>query len=232
MKRFMLGFVLSLFGTTAALAQSGGAPAGAPAKPAPDKPAPAAADKAAPTGDKAAVKPAEPASPPGMDPKAMAAMEAYAKPGPEHAKLKALEGTWDAKITMWMDPKAPPMEMSGKTENKMVMDRYLQQQFTGDMGGMPFQGMGIVAYNNVLKKYQSTWIDNMGTGVITGEGTADKDGKTLTFTLVSTDAMKGKNVKMKDVWKIEGNSITTEMWAPPPKGGKDYKMMQIVYTKK
>lgn len=217
MKRTMLGVVvLSLFGTTSAFAQAGGAPA----KPADKAPA-------------AAIKAAEPAPPPGMDPKAMAAMEAYAKPGAEHAKLKSLEGTWEATITMWMDPKAPPMEMKGKGDMKMVMDRYLEQDFTGDMGGMAFQGRGIVAYNNVTKKYQSTWIDNMGTGIITGEGTADKDGN-LTFTLTSTDPMKGKNVKMKDVWKFgaDGKTYTSEMWGPPPKGGKDYKMMQIVYTKK
>jgi hypothetical protein len=218
MKRRLLGLVvLSLFGSTTAFAQAGGAPS--PAKPDDKQPV-------------AGIKPAEPAMPPGMDAKTMAAMEAYGKPGAEHAKLKALEGTWDAKITFWADPKAPPQEMTGKSEMKMVMDRYLSQQFSGDMGGMPFAGQGLVGYNNVLKKYQSTWIDNMSTGVIFGEGAPDKDGN-LSFTLTSTDPLKGKNVKMKDVWKFEGDKkMVTEMWGPPPKGGKDYKMMVIEYTKK
>ena len=47
-------------------------------------------------------------------------------PGPEHDKLKAMAGTYEAKVMMWMDPKMPPMEMVGKAENKMILGgRYL-----------------------------------------------------------------------------------------------------------
>lgn len=216
MKRTMLGFIALSMYSAAALAQSGGAPA---------KPA----DKAAPTADS---KPA-PAAEPQMDPKMMEAMQKYATPGAEHAKLKSLAGSWDAKVTMWMDPKAPPMEMTGKSEMKMVLgDRYLMQEFSGNMMGMPFSGVGMVGYNNVLKKYQQVWVDNMSTGFINGEGGADKEG-VITFINSSTDPMKNKVVKGKDIWKIEGDKrIVSEMWGPPHKGGKDFKMLEIVYTRK
>lgn len=215
MKRTTLGFyAMSLFSAGAAFAQSGGAPA---------KPADA------PAADKAAAPPAEPQ----MDPKLMEAMTRYATPGPEHAKLKSLAGSWDVKVTFWMDPKAKPEEVTGKTEFKSVLgDRYLMQEFSGNMMGMPFSGIGLVGYNNALKKYEQVWVDNMSTGFITGSGTADKEG-TITFAQQSTNALRNKVDKGKDVWKIEGDKkIVSEMWGPPPKGGKDFKMLEIVYTRK
>ncbi len=32
--------------------------------------------------------------------------------------------------------------------------------------GMPFEGMGIDGYDNLAKQYVSTWVDNMGTGIM------------------------------------------------------------------
>src|SRR3989442_441387 len=56
------------------------------------------------------------------DEKAM--MEAWAKvatPGEAHKWLEPVVGTWDAKITMWMTPGAPPQESTGTSENKWVL---------------------------------------------------------------------------------------------------------------
>lgn len=213
MKRTTLAFLAVSLLSSVALAQSGGAPPAKPAEP--------------------SAKPAEPAAPAGMDPKVMKAMETYATTGPEHAKLKALAGSWDVQVKFWMDPKAPPQEMKGKSEMKMVLgDHFLMNEFSGDMMGMPFAGIGYVAYNNSLKRYEETWMDNMSTGFITGAGPAAKDG-TITFTNQSTNVLKNKVDKGRDVWKFEGDKkIVSEMWGPPPQGGKEYKQLEITYTKK
>ncbi len=36
---------------------------------------------------------------------------------------------------------------------------------TGDMMGQPMEGRGLTAYNNATKECETTWIDNMGTGI-------------------------------------------------------------------
>ena len=46
------------------------------------------------------------------------------------------------------------------------------------MMGMPFQGMSTMAYDNGKKTFMSTWIDNMGTGILETEGTYDAGTKT------------------------------------------------------
>ena len=118
-----------------------------------------------------------------MDPQAM--MEMYAKlatPGEPHKLFASLAGSWTTKTKEWMEPGKPPTESTGSAEMKMVLDgRFLQQEFTGQMMGQPFSGIGIDAYDNLRKKYVTTWMDTMGTGIFMMEGTASADGKTITL---------------------------------------------------
>ncbi len=178
---------------------------------------------------------------PAMDPKKAAEMQKmmeawqkFATPGPEHAKLKSLAGSYDIDVTFWMDPKGPPETSKAKAELKMIMgDRYLQQEVTGEMMGQPFNGMAITGYDNAKKKYVSTWIDSVGTGIFRSEGTADKSGNTINFQSEQTDPMTGKITKGRDIWKWdEAGNFTSEMWGKGPKGGKEYKQMEIKYSKK
>ena len=51
----------------------------------------------------------------------------------------------------------------------------------GKMKDMQFKGMGVEGYDNVKKKFVSSWIDNMGTGIQFSEGTYDPATKTFTL---------------------------------------------------
>ena len=192
--------------------------------------------------DKPAAPPAAGAAAPApaMDPKMAAEMKKHEEammkagtPGPEHEKLKALAGTYDAKVTMWMDPKMPPMEMAGKSENKLILGgRFLQMDFSGTMMGQPFNGIGMLGYDNIKKKYTSSWMDSMSTSVYGGEGIADKEG-VITINTSMMDPVSGKAIKGRDVWKPGASGYTFEMWGPPMGGkGKEVKHMEITYTKK
>ena len=47
--------------------------------------------------------------------------------------------------------------------------RYIKVDVAGDMPGMgPFTGFGLTGFDNVSKKFVSTWVDNMGTGMMNG----------------------------------------------------------------
>ena len=131
-----------------------------------------------------------------------------------------------------MDPSKPPMESTGSAEMKTLLDgRFLEQNFTGDMMGQPYNGVGITGYDNLRKKYVSTWIDSMGTGIFVMEGTGSADGRTIT--------LKGQHAKPgggqmthRAIWKIiDNNTQTFEMFGTHD-GGKEMKMMEITYTRK
>src|SRR5262249_2628167 len=127
--------------------------------------------KAPPPQDKGKAAPAAaPAAPPGMDPAMMAKMGAYATPGPEHKMLEGRVGKWTGKGKFWMFPEAPVMESEVTSEFKwMLGNRYLEDTTHGNMMGQPFEGHGVTGYDNMKKKYVSTWIDNGGTGIMTME---------------------------------------------------------------
>jgi Protein of unknown function (DUF1579) len=168
-----------------------------------------------------------------MDPQTM--MEVYKKlatPGEPHKQLESLAGSWTTQTKEWMEPGKPPAESSGSADMKMLLDgRFLQQEFSSTMMGQPYSGIGITAYDNLRKKYVSTWIDSMGTGIFLMEGTASADGKTITLK-GGHDEPGGGHMTHRAVWKIvDSNTQTFDMYGTHDHG-KEMKMMEITYTRK
>jgi len=168
-----------------------------------------------------------------MDQQAM--MEAYMKldtPGEPHTLFASLAGSWTTKTKSWMEPGKPPMESTGSVDMKMLLaGRFLQQEFTGEMMGQYFSGVGINAYDTLRKRYVIAWIDTMGTGIFMMEGTASSDGKTITLNGQHAE-LGGGQMGHRAVWKIvDSNTQTFDMYATHH-GGKEMKMMEIVHTRK
>jgi hypothetical protein len=167
-----------------------------------------------------------------MDPEAM--KEVYMKlatPGEQHKQLAGLAGSWTIKTKEWMEPNKPPAESTGSAEMKMLLDgRFLQQEVTGQMMGQPFSGIEITAYDNLLKRYVTTWMSTMGTGIFMMEGTASPDGKTVTLKGQHPEP-GGGYMKHRAIWKIlDSNTQTFEMYGAHH-GGKEWKMMEMTYTR-
>lgn len=97
--------------------------------------------------------------------------------------------------------------------------------------GQPFNGIGVMGYDNHTKKYVSTWMDSMSTGIFFMEGTASADGKTITQKGQYDDPMEGR-MKLRGVTKVvDNNTEIFEMYSTGKKG-KEIKMMEITYTRK
>jgi len=188
--------------------------------------------------------PPQPEGKPGGQPnedQMMAAMMELAKPGENHKLLQGLAGSWTYNGKFWLNPEpsAPPMESPGKTVIKPIMGgRYLQVDHAGKMQmpgpdgkmtGLDFKGMEIAGYDNVKKKFVSSWIDNMGTSIIQSEGSYDPETKTLTYTS-EYEPMPGMKTKTRGLLKITDNDHHT-MEYYEDRGGKEVKVMEIAYTR-
>lgn len=162
----------------------------------------------------------------------MKAWMAYMTPGDVHKMMAKDNGTWNAEITMWMAPDAPPTKSTGTTENKMIMGgRYQQSTHKATMMGMPFEGMGIMGYDNAKKIFVSSWIDNFGTGIMNMEGTWDNATKSITLTGKGVDPTTGKDINFREVMKfIDDKNQLFEMYCD--NSGKEMKTMEIKYTRK
>jgi hypothetical protein len=168
-----------------------------------------------------------------MDMQAM--MEVYTKlatPGAPHKMFAKLVGSWTTKTRAWMDPDKPPREGTGTCEQKMLLEgRYLQQEYTGEMMGNPFTGINLIGYDNHTKKYVSTWIDSMSTGIYYFEGTTSADGKIITQQNSYDDPVRGPMVWRSVTRVVDDNTLEYEMYLTP-KGGKEEKMMEMTVTRK
>jgi hypothetical protein len=159
--------------------------------------------------------------------------EKYATPGEGHAALKPIAGSWSASVKTWMQPGAPAQESTATAEAQWLMGgRYLQEDVKGTIGGMAFEGRGVVGYDNLKKKYVGTWIDNMGTGIMTSEGAYDAATKTFTNTSEISDPQSGKTIKEREVLRIVSDAkMVRQMWTKG-RDGKEFKSMEITYTRK
>jgi hypothetical protein len=195
--------------------------------------------------DKPAVKPVEvkPAAPakPGEKPAGeqmsaedaakMAKYMAYGTPGPEHALLKPLVGNFSCDMKMIEEPGAAPQASSGMVKREWIMgDRYISEHVESTFMGMPFEGRGIVGYDNGNKKYFFTWIDSMSTGMMTATGTAS--GKVVTFEGEHYCPDQGKNIWSKSVMDVSNNDRQTFKMYSKDKSGKEFLNFDMTCTRK
>ena len=174
---------------------------------------------------------------PAMSPEKEAAMALWQKassPSEGHKALEPFVGTWTYTAQWWVSPNTIPEAMTGTTTNSLIFGgRFLQQTFRGEAQGYPpFDGLGLTGYDNIRQEYQSVWLDNMGTGLMTSTGQFDAATQTMTETGDFSCPMTGEaHRKFRAVWKTidpTHNSYTSYSFTPD---GTEFKSMEILYTK-
>jgi hypothetical protein len=161
----------------------------------------------------------------------MQAMMAAMQPGPHHKALQGFAGDWNVVVKTWMAPGTEPSITKGTSHNAMIYDgRYLKKELTGEMMGMPFQGMGLVGYDNVKKEYRSLWIDSMSTALMISTGSCSDDGKTWTYT-GEMPGMDGSMQKVREVVKVVSDAQHVfSMYMSGP-DGKEMQWAEITYNR-
>jgi hypothetical protein len=157
---------------------------------------------------------------------------AYMTPGSPHQTLNDRVGRWSLVVKQFTPGVAEPMTSNATSEVKWILDgRFLQDMTSGSAMGMTFNGIGTLGYDNMKQKYVSTWADNMGTGVMTSEGTYDAATKTWSYTTRMPDFFEGKYVDARSTERmIDRDHWVMQCFAPGPDGG-EYLCMEIAYTR-
>ena len=173
---------------------------------------------------------------PEMTPEQKAAMEAWMKvatPGEGHKVLEPMVGSWNVRMTMWQAPDGPAQVSQGVSEDAWVLGgRFVRETVHSEINGMPFDGLGYTGYDNFKKQYVGSWMDTMGTMMMTMTGSADPSGKVITATSAMDDVTTGKKITVREVTTIvDANKHVFEMFGPGPTG-TEFKMMEAVYTRK
>ncbi len=157
-------------------------------------------------------------------------------PSPEHELLKKDLGTWAATVKMWMgadgktDPSVEPSVSKGEEVNRMLGEFWVISNFTGEFGGMAFEGHSVSGYDSKTKKFVGNWTDSMTPAPMHMQGTYDPKTQTLTSTTTGVgmdgEATKGKSLM---VYKDADHRLLSMYEI---KDGKELKSMEIEYVRK
>ncbi len=180
---------------------------------------------------------AEPAKTEAMDKmkqEMMQKWQEYSTPGEGHKALEPLVGNWDYVVTWWETPASDPQKSSGTSEHKWILGgRFVEETVRGTMMGQVFEGLGLIGYDNAKDTYNEIWMDNMGTGIMSGTGTYDSTGKKIVFTGTLSCPMEDQKEKpyRSVITMASPNQYTYEMYTTGP-DNKEFRTMEIVLTKK
>src|SRR5207247_9970283 len=119
----------------------------------------------------------------------MKEMMELAKLNENHKLLADLAGSWSTSVKMMEPGKEPSVSKGNVIFKSIINGRYFIGDHSGSMkmpgadGKMKdfaFKGMSIDGYDNVKQKFISSWMDNLGTGIMTMEVSYDPATKTFT----------------------------------------------------
>jgi len=156
-------------------------------------------------------------------------------PGAEHKHLAYFTGTWATETKMWMNgPDAPPEVVKGSSTLKPVLGgRFIQQEMKSTMMGQPWNGVGLLGYDNFRKAYVGSWVDNSSTAILTMEGSANPDHTVYTLEGKSDDPTTGEKGKtMQYVWRIIDKKTHIFEIHDLSIKDKNNTMVEVTYRKK
>lgn len=169
-----------------------------------------------------------------FSPEQMAMAQKLSMPNENHQVLNPIAGEWNQTTSMWMVPNAPAQISSGTMSAEWILGgRFLKQDFKGEAMGQPFEGLGLLGYDNVKKEYTSVWTDNISTGVVVSTGQYNPAAKTISESGLASCPMTGEAHKQfRGEWTIVDNDhLTYDMYTKGP-DGVEFKTLQISYTRK
>jgi len=121
----------------------------------------------------------------------------------EHAFLEKFAGNWNYVSTMYMSGMEPFIS-EGQSSISMIMDgKYLYMVNNGMSGGEPFEGRSFTAFDRTEDAFISTWIDNVGLGILVFRGQQDAE-DAMVLTASYTDPVTREYQTHRLVQRLEG----------------------------
>ena len=164
-------------------------------------------------------------------------------PGPGHAALAPLVGTWRVRMgyygTLGRDPNDPPLVADLDCRREWVAGgRYLEDRMEGNAEGAPVWRRGWLGYSTMDRRYEWVTIDSVNSTMMRYEGVPGSgDRRPISMTGVFTDQgvagpdTVGRPVAMRTVINIESNDRhVIELYFTRP-GRREVLATRAIYTR-
>jgi hypothetical protein len=172
-------------------------------------------------------------------------MPAFARrglPGPAHAALEPLVGTWRVHKSIYIavgtrDKPAVSEDLVARRQ-WVAGGRYLQDVTEGSVAGGPYYRLGLLGYSTMDRRYEWVTVDALNANMMIYRG-APGSGARMPFNVSGTftdqgvlsEATAGKPVRMRTVFRIDSKDRhVTELYFTPP-GGAEVLIDKSVYTR-
>ena len=163
-------------------------------------------------------------------------------PGAHHEWLRAFAGEWETVMrTWWGGPRVAPVETKGHATivsilgGRFLMERYRGEvalpDERGEMRKAPFEGVGMLGYDNFRNLYVATWQDTMGTAISTMQGNRARGTNELRlFGRIDEPMLHVVGRTVKYVRRIlDADTHRFEMY--DLHAGDRYKVLEITYKR-
>lgn len=159
------------------------------------------------------------------------ALDAAMTPGEGQKRLQQMIGSFNVKISTWVQPSKPPVVTTGSAVSSWVLgNRYVQTMLSSGKADSSFNGIGYVAYDNVAKVYQAAWMDDGSTGMTWYSGRLDAAGRSAVMKATTTDPITGKPSPLElRLTILPDGTHASELWGMGL-GTTMFKMMELRYT--
>lgn len=165
-------------------------------------------------------------------------------PGPGHAVLEPLVGTWRVQMsfhgTLGRSPDQPPLVTDDlvSRRQRVAGGRYIEDTMEGTLNGSPVWRKGWLGYSTMDRRYEWVTIDPVNTTMMYFEGAPNSSGQVpismsgaFTDQGVAGEETVGKRVGMRTVIKIESDDRHIfELYFTRP-GQKETLATRAVYTR-
>ena len=146
--------------------------------------------------------------------------------------LTKYTGDWKAEYIMWMDTSSASMSFQISVHNEMKMNNlFFTSRYTGTVMGMAYEAVSTIAYDLQKGKFETTWMDNMNSGISYMEGKGSPESKNIAFLGTSCDPTAARAAQSRQVLSlIDDTHMKIEMFTTM--NGKEMKSIEINLTKK
>lgn len=150
-----------------------------------------------------------------------------------HAYLEQFVGNWTGTGLIWEGPGADPFPAAFVATSQMIVGgNFLETKVTGNIVGMPFEGLQITGYSESRDKFSVQWINDLTSSEFCiSEGTLDDTG------IIRTDngecPVCEDELSMRTVTNFidEDHYTVTTYTSGGANGPTEYKSMETTYTR-
>ena len=165
----------------------------------------------------------------------MEAMMAAMQPGPEHARLAQLAGSWDVELSMWSPGGGAPMKAAAVAENEMILGgRFLQSRLKGGQPPMQIESLVLTGFDRRHGRYTTVGFDTWGTYYVTAAGGIEDS--LITMHGTDEDPIAGHTqVYDMNLRFVDADTSVTDVTFTDPvhaQGKGSFKAVEAVYRRR